>query len=111
MKSKHWKEVKLEDLVAKMSPEGQREYYKLTAVHDAARALAAARKLNGLTQAQLAKLMGTTQAQVHRLENATEKSNPSIDTLTRAARALNLELVISFRKVKAKLKSPSLLRV
>jgi ribosome-binding protein aMBF1 (putative translation factor) len=105
MNSKNWKEGKLEDLVAKLPPESQMRYHELTAVHDAARALLAARKLKGLTQTELAKLMGTTQAQVHRLENATPKSNPSIDTLNRAAKALNLELIISFRKAKTKTKA------
>ena len=111
MNLKNWKEITTQELVNELSPEGQDKYHELTAIHAAARALSAARKQQGLTQKALAALMKTTQAQVHRLETASPDRTPSLGSLMRAATALNLEVVISFKKVKTKLKPPSLLGI
>jgi transcriptional regulator with XRE-family HTH domain len=51
------------------------------------------RKDLGITQAQLAERMGTTQSAVSELENV-PRCNPTLDTLTRWAGALDLELAV-----------------
>ncbi len=56
-------------------------------------ALAAARRRAGLTQSELAGRMGTTQAAITRLE--TGQFLPSVGTLRRLARALNVTFMIS----------------
>ncbi|MEI7942990.1 MAG: helix-turn-helix domain-containing protein [Candidatus Riflemargulisbacteria bacterium] len=52
------------------------------------------REAFGMTQKQLAKRIGSTQIMVSRLEN--NDNNPTIETLTKTANALNCELLISF---------------
>jgi DNA-binding phage protein len=104
MDSKKWKEVKIEDFIHKItskSPAAANAYKMHKAIYDAARALSNARKAQGMTQQQLAKKMGTTQTQVHRLLNSDEQSNPTIGSLARAANALDLELIVSFKSLRA----------
>jgi ribosome-binding protein aMBF1 (putative translation factor) len=55
----------------------------------------AAREKLGITQAELAARIGSTQPAVARLEAG--GVSPSLDTLSRIADALGLELVVGFR--------------
>lgn len=59
------------------------------------RLLADARRMTGVTQAELARRLGISQAAVAQLERP--DSNPRIATLDRALRALGAALVISAR--------------
>jgi transcriptional regulator with XRE-family HTH domain len=58
--------------------------------------LARARLRKKLTQSELAARIGTTQAAVSRLENG--KGNPSLYTFLVAARELDADLVVEYRK-------------
>ncbi len=58
------------------------------------RAVIAARKHAGITQAELARRMGTTQPAVTRLESG--RVQPSLRTLRRVAEATGLKLMIEF---------------
>jgi len=52
----------------------------------------------GLTQKQLAKKVKTTQSAISRLESPQNSRMPSLDLLNRVARAVNMNLIISFEK-------------
>jgi transcriptional regulator with XRE-family HTH domain len=54
------------------------------------------REARGLTQAELAHRMGTTQPFVARLEAG--GAEPTLETLVRIARALDVQLVVDFRR-------------
>jgi transcriptional regulator with XRE-family HTH domain len=58
-----------------------------------------ARRAAGLTQAELANRLGTTQPAIARLESV--HANPRIDTLERALRACERELVLDVRPRKS----------
>jgi transcriptional regulator with XRE-family HTH domain len=63
---------------------------------DTAMELVALREKAGLTQKQLAKKVGTTQQQISRLESPTYRRY-SFQTLERVARALDADVIVSFR--------------
>ncbi|WP_076910785.1 helix-turn-helix domain-containing protein [Burkholderia pseudomallei] len=74
------------------------EYNSLEGEYSALRAILAARRDAGLTQAQVAERMGTTASAVSRLEASllSEKHSPSFSTLQKYAAACGKKLVISF---------------
>ena len=59
----------------------------------AARAVAAARAVSGLSQKQLAQMTGIDQSDISKIERGT--ANPSISTLERIAKALGGKLAVS----------------
>ena len=59
----------------------------------AARAVAAARAVSGLSQKQLAEMTGIDQSDISKIERGT--ANPSISTLERIAKALGGKLTVS----------------
>ena len=59
----------------------------------AARAVAAARAVSGLSQKQLAQITGIDQSDISKIERGT--ANPSISTLERIAKALGGKLTVS----------------
>ncbi len=59
----------------------------------AARAVAAARAVSGLSQKQLAQMTGIDQSDISKIERGT--ANPSISTLERIAKALGGKLTVS----------------
>ncbi|VBI72164.1 helix-turn-helix domain-containing protein [Burkholderia pseudomallei] len=73
-------------------------YDALEDEYSALRAILAARREAGLTQAQVAERMGTTASAVSRLETSlsSEKHSPSFATLRKYAAACGKKLVISF---------------
>ena len=73
------------------------EYEALGPEFDLIRALISARIQSGLTQTQIAERMGTTQSAVARLEGG--RSNPSMKTLAKYAKATGTRLRISFEPV------------
>ena len=75
-------------------PEVRQEYERLKPRYEVISKLIRARHDLNLTQAQLAERMGTSQNAVSRLESG--ESNPRLDTLVRAARALGHDLTIDF---------------
>lgn len=60
--------------------------------------IAALRKANHLTQAELAKEVGTKQQVISRFENPKDKRMPSLEFLDRIARVFNRRLVISLQR-------------
>jgi len=73
-------------------PEFRKEYYNSDDWSlETALIIKEARIKKGLTQKELAKRMGTKQPSIARLENGTSIS-PSLDFLSRAAKALNINL-------------------
>ena len=66
---------------------------KAVADNPAARAVAAARAVSGLSQKQLAQLTGIDQSDISKIECGT--ANPSIATLERIAKALGGKLTVS----------------
>jgi transcriptional regulator with XRE-family HTH domain len=80
-------------------PEYRKEYERLGAEFELARALIEARTKAGLTQAQLAERMRTTQSVIARLESG--RVRPSTATLERLARATGTRLKIAFESVSA----------
>ena len=64
----------------------------------------AARKKEGLTQAQVAKKMGTKVPAIARLEASGGKKNhsPSLNTLRKYAKALGYRLIVKLEKQKAR---------
>ncbi|MBT6069408.1 helix-turn-helix transcriptional regulator [Candidatus Peregrinibacteria bacterium] len=72
----------------------KREYDALGLEFAIAGAIIEKRLKNGLTQAELAEKIGTKQSAISRLESGAY--NPSITFLQKIAKALNLDLTISF---------------
>ncbi|MFH1703411.1 MAG: helix-turn-helix transcriptional regulator [Nitrospirota bacterium] len=60
--------------------------------------IAALRKANRLTQAELAKEVGTKQQAISRFENPKDKRMPSLEFLNRIAKVFNRRLVISLQR-------------
>lgn len=56
--------------------------------------IAAARRLRGITQTELAKRTGIAQGAISRIESG--KANPSVKTLTRLADGLNMNIALDF---------------
>jgi ribosome-binding protein aMBF1 (putative translation factor) len=74
--------------------EYRREWNARAAARDIAWQVVKYRMDHHLTQEELARRVGTSHAQISRLENG--QHLPSVQTLTRLADALDLELTISF---------------
>lgn len=75
-------------------PEWREAYEEADATREGARALIKARQAAGLSQAALAERVGTGQAVISRIERGSV--SPTLDMVTRIARALNLRPVIAF---------------
>lgn len=80
-------------------PDIKEEYERLRPRYEVIAKLIRVRHELNLTQAQLAERMGTTQNTISRLESG--ESNPRLDTLVRAARALGRDLTIEFAEAEA----------
>ena len=80
-------------------PKFRAEYEALHLEFELIRAMIHARVQSGLTQAQIAERMGTTLSVVARLEGG--KSNPSMRTLDRFAKATGTRVRLSFEPIKA----------
>lgn len=50
----------------------------------------------GLTQKELGERLGISSTAVNKLEN--QKTSPSVGTLNRIAKALNIELIVQFKR-------------
>lgn len=87
-----WRKVKSRRSASEVR---QRGYQEAKDAFELGARVKAERERLGLTQAELADRMGTTQPTVARLEAG--GVTPSLDTLHRAAAALDLELVVDFR--------------
>lgn len=77
-------------------PDIQAEYERQKPHWAAIRALVDARRKAGLSQAALAARMGVSQAVIGRLEGG--EHSPRLDTLATAARAMDLEVEVTFKK-------------
>lgn len=77
-------------------PELEAEYLRRRPQFEAIRALIAARVKAGLSQRELARRMNVSQAVVSRLESGDH--SPRIETLTRAANALEMDMQVVFKK-------------
>jgi HTH-type transcriptional regulator/antitoxin HipB len=75
-----------------------RGYRSAKEAFDLAERVRSAREKLGITQAELAARIGSTQPSVARLEAG--GVSPSIDTLSRIATALDLELVVALRPMR-----------
>lgn len=73
----------------------------MTTLHDVKAALWRARKLQNLSQTDLANLAGVSQQMICKVEG--DRYAPSLDVIERIAKALSLEVHITFKKTKAKL--------
>lgn len=74
--------------------EFRKEYEALAPEYELAKMLIACRNSGNLTQKQLSELTGIDQADISKIENG--NANPSVETLTRIASAMNMELKIEF---------------
>lgn len=72
--------------------EFKEEYKKISPELDIIKAMLDARKLQNLTQEELAKKTGINQADISKLENGTR--NPTINLLKRLAEGLGMDLKI-----------------
>ena len=82
---------------ARKYEEGRKEFWLVQTMIDA-------REAAGLSQAELAKRMSTTQPMIARIESGRFK--PSIATLEKFAKALNMTVRVSFEPVKATKRPP-----
>jgi DNA-binding XRE family transcriptional regulator len=71
---------------------------KAEAKRKIAQEIAALRKANHLTQAQLAEKVGTRQQVISRMESPNDNRMPSLDFLAKIAKTFNRKLVISFQR-------------
>ncbi|NPV90159.1 MAG: helix-turn-helix transcriptional regulator [Firmicutes bacterium] len=76
------------------SPEVRKEYNDLKALYDIKREIIRLRLEQGLSQKDLAERVKTKQSAISRLESG--DYNPSIEFLSKVARALGKEIEISF---------------
>lgn len=74
--------------------EFKEEYKKISPELDIIKAMLDARKIQNLTQEELAKKTGIDQADISKLENGTR--NPTINLLKRLAEGLGMDLKIEF---------------
>ena len=74
--------------------EFKEEYKKISPELDIIKAMLDARKLQNLTQEELAKKTGIDQADISKLENGAR--NPTINLLKRLAEGLGMDLKIEF---------------
>ena len=72
----------------------KKEYEALEPEFAIIQALIDARKAGGITQKELSKRTGITQADISKLENGS--ANPSVKTLKKLAKGLNMRLKIEF---------------
>ena len=75
-------------------PEIKAEYDALEPEFAVMQAMIDARKLKGITQKELSKRTGISQGDINKLESG--NGNPSIKTLQRLAKAMNMSLKIEF---------------
>ena len=75
-------------------PEIKAEYDALEPEFAVMQAMIDARKLKGITQKELSKRTGISQGDISKLESG--NGNPSIKTLQRLAKAMNMSLKIEF---------------
>lgn len=76
------------------NPEFKAEFDALEPEFAIVQAIIDARKKTGLTQKELSERTGITQGDISKLENG--NANPSINTLKRLAKAMNMSLHIEF---------------
>ncbi len=74
------------------NPEVEKEYEDLDVFYKIKRQLISLRKEKGLSQKELAEIIGTKQSAISRLEN--EDYNPSVELLSKIAKAFDKELEI-----------------
>ena len=87
-----WKEVK-GDLAS--NPEFREAYEDLEPEYQLVRTIIKQRTMKNMTQAELARKVGTRQSAIARLESG--MYNPSLRFLKKVAKALDTNIVISFR--------------
>ncbi len=92
---RNWREVKR---ARARSGSRTRGYRSAKEASDLAERVRSAREKVGITQADLAARIGSTQPAVARLEAG--GVSPSLDTLSRIAAALDLELVVDLRPMR-----------
>lgn len=78
-------------------PEFAECYARTQIIHDISIMIYNARKAAKVTQTKLAKKVGTTQSVVSRIESGTTKYIPSLETLAKIAKALNMHLQLSMQ--------------
>ena len=100
---KSQKHIPLKQILQKKMKGSEFRFYfnESRAVSELCLAVAHARQVKGLTQANLAKMCGTTQSVIARLEKGNNGRMPSLDLLNRIASGLGLSLVIGFEKREA----------
>ncbi len=76
------------------NPELKAEYDALEPEFEIIRAMIDARRKTGLTQKELSERAGIAQSDISKLENG--NANPSINTLKRLAKAMDMSLHIEF---------------
>ncbi len=76
------------------NPEFKTEYESLEPEFAIMQAIIDARKTKGLTQKELSERTGITQGDISKLENGS--GNPSVKTLQRLAKAMDMSLKIEF---------------
>lgn len=76
--------------------EFRREYEKLLPRYEVIEQIIRARKEQNITQAELAKRVGTQKSNISRLESG--NYNPSLDFLTKVAKALGKKLTIQLNE-------------
>lgn len=81
----------------KKDPDLKEEYLDMQPERDIAEAMIAVRQEKDLTQADLAKLTGIQQGKISCLESGA--GNPSLKTLKRIAKGLDMQLKITFEPV------------
>lgn len=79
-------------------PEFKKAYDDLEPEYDIIESLITSRKYRHLTQHELAEITGINQASISRIENGT--GNPSIGTLKKLAKGLDMKLKISLVPIK-----------
>lgn len=77
------------------NPEVKAEYEDLDVFYKVKRQLINLRKEKGLSQKELAEIIGTKQSAISRMEN--EKYNPSVELLSKIAKAFDKELEIKIQ--------------
>ncbi|MFA5854796.1 MAG: helix-turn-helix transcriptional regulator [Candidatus Gracilibacteria bacterium] len=75
-------------------PAVKKAYLEFKGEFEIAKSVIERRLEKGLTQGQLAKKIGTKQSAISRLESGTY--NPSVEFLTKVAKALGAKLVVRF---------------
>jgi len=76
------------------NPEFKKEYDSLRPEMTIIQAMIDARKASGMTQKELSEKTGIAQGDISKLENGS--ANPSLKTLQRLAKGMNMELKLEF---------------